>query len=117
EKNDKLHLASFGSSVLNFLSWREQSQSFEALAAVGSSNYTLSGTGEPEQLSGNRISPALTRVLGISAVAGRAFTDDEEKPGAAPVAMIGEGLWKRRFGSDRALVGRTIILNGLPTTV
>jgi len=117
EKNDKLHLASFGSSVLNFLSWREQSQSFEALAAVGSSNYTLSGTGEPEQLSGNRISPALTRVLGISAVAGRAFTDDEEKPGAAPVAMIGEGLWKRRFGADRALLGRTITLNGAPTTV
>ena len=117
EKNDKLHLASFGSSVLNFLSWREQSQSFEALAAVGSSNYTLSGTGEPEQLSGNRISPALTRVLGISAVAGRAFTDDEEKPGAAPVAMIGEGLWKRQFGADRALLGRTITLNGAPTTV
>ena len=117
EKNDKLNLPSFGSSVLNFLSWREQTKALEELAAVGFSNYTLTGSGEPEQLSGDRISPALTRVLGIPPVAGRAFTDDEEKPGAAPVAMIGEGLWKRRFGGDRALIGRTIILNDAPTTV
>ena len=117
EKNDKLKLPSFGASVLNFLSWREQTQAFGELAAVAFSNYTLSGTGEPEQLTGNRISPALTRVLGISPVAGRAFTDDEEKPGASPVAMIGEGLWKRRFGADRALIGGTVTLNGAPTTV
>ena len=117
EKNDKLNLPSFGSSVLNFLSWREQSQSFEALAAIAATNYTLTGAGEPEQLSGNRISPVLTRVLGIPPLVGRDFTDEEEKPGAAPVAMIGEGLWKRRFGSDSALIGRTIILNDTPTTV
>ena len=117
EKSDKLNLPSFGSSVLNFLSWREQAQSFEALAAIASNNYTLTGAGEPEQLSGNRISPVLTRVLGIPPLVGRDFTDDEEKPSAAPVAMIGEGLWKRRFGSDSAIIGRTIILNGAPTTV
>lgn len=117
EKNDKLNLPSFGSSVLNFLSWREQTKTFEELAAIGSSNHTLTGAGEPEQLSGNRISPTLTRVLGIPPVAGRAFTGDEEKPGAAPVAMIGEGLWKRRFGGDLSLIGRTIILNDTPTTV
>ena len=117
EKNDKLNLQNFGSSALNFLSWREESQAFEELAAIGFSNYTLTGNGEPEQLSGNRISPALTRVLGIAPLAGRAFTDDEEKPGTAPVAMIGEGLWKRRFGADPSIVGRTIILDGAPTTV
>jgi hypothetical protein len=77
EKNDKLNLPSFGSSVLNFLDWREQSKSFDEMAAVGFNNYTLTGTGEPEQFSGNRISPALTRVLGIPPIAGRAFTDDE----------------------------------------
>jgi putative ABC transport system permease protein len=117
EKNDKLNLPSFGSSVLNFLSWREQTQSFEALAAIATNNYTLTGTGEPEQLSGNRISPALTRVLGITPIVGRDFTDQEEKPGAASVAMVGEGLWKRRFGADPTLIGRTIILNDSPTTV
>jgi putative ABC transport system permease protein len=117
ENNDKLNLPTFSSAILNFVSWREQSQSFQELGAIGFNNYTLTGTGEPEQLSGNRISPALTRVLGISALIGRTFTDDEEKPGAPAVVMIGEGLWKRRFGADRNLVGRTVILDGAPTTV
>ena len=116
ERNDKLNLPNFGASVLNFLSWREQQKSFEEIAALGFGNFTLSGSGDPEQVSGNRISPALTRVLGVRPIAGRAFTDDEERPGAA-VAMIGEGLWKRRFGSDPSLVGRTINLNGAPTTI
>src|SRR5205823_11327527 len=116
EKNDKLNLPNFGASVLNFLSWREQTQTFEELAALGFGTFTISGGGEPEQLSGNRISPALMRVLGLSPIAGRAFGDAEGKPGAAPVAMIGEGLWRRRFG-DAAIVGRTITLNGAPTTV
>ena len=102
--------------MLNFISWREQAQTLE-LAAIAFSNYTLTGTGEPEQLSGNRLSPALMRVLGISPVVGRGFTDDEEKTSAAPVAMIGEGLWKRRFGADQGLIGRTIDLNDTPTTV
>jgi predicted permease len=117
EKNDKLKLPVFGSSVLNFVSWREQSHSFDALAGVGYTSYTLTGSGEPEQFSGNTISPALIRVLGIPPLAGRGFNDDEEKPGGPAVAMIGEGLWKRRFGADLGIVGRTIALNGAPTTV
>ena len=117
EKNDKLNLPNFGASVMNFLSWREQTKTFEALAAVGFNNLTLSGSGEPEQLPGNRISPALARALGFTPIAGRAFTDDEEKPGAAPVAMIGEGLWKRRFGANPAVIGSTITLNGAPTMI
>jgi len=117
EKNDKLNLPIFAASVLNFLSWREQTQTFKELGALAVSNYTLTGSGEPEQLTGNRISPALTRVLGISPLVGRAFTDDEEKLGAAPVAMIGEGLWKRRFGADPGIIGRTITLDGTPTIV
>ena len=117
EKNDKLNLPNFNASLLNFLSWREQTQTFEHLGAIGFSTFTLSGAGEPEQLSGNRISPALTRLLGITPIAGRAFTDDEERPGAAPVAMLGEGLWKRHFGGDPSLIGHTITLNGAPTVV
>jgi putative ABC transport system permease protein len=117
EKNDKLNLPTFAASVLNFLSWREQTQSFEQLAGVGYATFTVSGNGEPEQLSGNHISPALAQVLGTRPLAGRDFTADEEKPGGAAVAMIGEGLWKRRYASDRSLVGRTISLDGVPTQV
>lgn len=117
EKNDKLHLPSFGSSVLNFVSWREQARSFQDLAAVGSAAYTLTGSGDPEQISGNFMSPALMRVLGVTPTAGRAFSDDDENPGGGAVVMVGEGLWKRQFASDPGLVGRTITLNGVPTTV
>jgi putative ABC transport system permease protein len=116
EKNDRLNLPTFGASVLNFLSWREQTQTFEQLAAIGFATFTLSGAGEPEQFVGARISPALMHVLGIRPVAGRDFTDDEEKPGAT-VAMIGEGLWKRRFGGDPGIAGRTVTLNGAPTVI
>jgi putative ABC transport system permease protein len=117
EKNDKLNLPSFGASVLNFLSWREQTQTFEELAGVGFQTFTINGTGDPEQVSGNLISPALPPVLGIKPLIGRAFTADEEKPGGAAVAMIGEGLWKRRFAADPNLVGHTILLDGTPTIV
>ncbi|HET9399611.1 MAG TPA: ABC transporter permease [Candidatus Acidoferrales bacterium] len=117
EKNDKLSLPTFGSSSLNFLSWREQEQSFEELAAIGFNNYTMTGVGEPEQFVGNTISPGLMRVLGLSPVAGRAFRDAEGNLGAAPVAMVGEATWKRRFGSDPSLIGQTLALNGVPTMI
>jgi putative ABC transport system permease protein len=117
EKNDKLNLRNFGASLLNFASWREQVHSFADIAAIGYQNFTITGSGDPEQVTGNRISPAFMRVLGVSPVAGRGFTDGEEKPGATPVAMIGEGLWKRRFGSDPNVLGHIIIIDGAPTTL
>jgi hypothetical protein len=106
EKNEKLHLQNFGASVLNYLSWKEQTRAFEALGAIGFTTVTLSGRGDPEQFAGSTISPSLFRLLGIPPVAGRAFLDDEERPGADRVAMISEGVWKRRFGGDRAVVGQ-----------
>lgn len=118
EKNDRLHLSTFASSVLNFLSWREQTQTVQEMAAVGYGTFTLStGSGEPEQLSGNRFSPALFHVLGLTPIAGRSFSADEEKPGAPAVAMLGEALWKRRFAGDPTVVGRTVSVNGAPTMI
>lgn len=117
EKNDRLNLPSFGASLLNFLSWREQQHSFQQIAAVGFNTYTLNGWGDAEQLYGNLISPALMPMLGLSPLAGRTFSDDEEKPGATPVAMISEGLWKRRFGGKRSIIGQSVSLNGRATTI
>jgi len=117
EKNDRLNLPNFGASVLNFISWREQTRSFDQLAAIGFVNFNLSGVGEPEQFVGNRISPALLNVLGIAPVAGRGFSEAEEKPGAPAVAMISERLWARRFGRDPSIVGRTVTLNDAPVAI
>ena len=117
EKNDRLHLPAFAASLLNFLSWREQTRTFDQLGAVGFATYTLTGSGEPEQLTGNRLTVNLMRVLGLKPIAGRDFTDDEEKPNSPAVVLIGEDLWKRRFGSDPGIIGRTVTLNSAPVTV
>src|SRR5205814_1605734 len=117
EKNDRLNIPNFGASVLNFVSWREQTHAFEQLAAIGFASFTVSGAGEPEQYVGNRLSPALLSVLGLDPVAGRGFNSAEESPGAPPVAMIGERLWARRFGRDPSIVGRTLTLDGAPVAV
>jgi putative ABC transport system permease protein len=117
EKNDTLHLPSFGASALNFLSWKEQTLAVDELSAIGFASFNLSGSGEPEQFTGSRISASLMAVLGLQPVAGRAFTAAEDQPGAAAVAMISQGVWKRRFGGDAALVGRTLTLNGIDTTI
>jgi putative ABC transport system permease protein len=117
EKNDKLNAPNYASSILNFIEWRRQTQTFEELAGIGYATFTVTGGGEPEQLTGNKISPALAKVLGVGPLLGRDFMESEEKPGGAAVAIIGEGLWKRRFASDRNIVGKTITLDGLPTTI
>lgn len=102
EKKDKANIANIGASVLNFVSWREQTRDFQALGAFGGGPYTLTGSGEPEQFVGATITPSLTRVLGVTPIAGHAFVDDDEKPGAPAVTMIGQALWQRRSDPTRA---------------
>ena len=117
EKNDKLNLPTFGASVLNYLSWKEQSRTFESMGAFGFATFNLTDSGDPEQLTGGTVTPSLLPLLGIKPVLGRAFAADEDRPGSPRVAMIGEGLWKRRFGGDPAIVGRHLTLNGIDTAV
>jgi putative ABC transport system permease protein len=113
EKNDALHLPSFAASALNYLSWREATRSFDQLGAIQFGTFTLSGNGEPENYTGNAITPSLMPVLGLQPVIGRSFTDADDRVGAAPVAMISESLWRRRFGADRSLVGQAVTFNGV----
>ncbi|HKW00574.1 MAG TPA: ABC transporter permease [Vicinamibacterales bacterium] len=117
ERNDRLNLATFSASVLNYLSWKEQAHSFDALGAVGFASFNLTGTGEPEQLTGGTLTPSIFPLLGVSPVAGRSFLDGEDRPGAEPVAMISESLWRRRFGADPKVVGGQVTLNGTNRTV
>jgi putative ABC transport system permease protein len=117
EKNDKLNLPSFASSILNFLDWRAQSRSFEGLAGIGFNNPTLTGSGDPEQLAGNMISSSLLDVVGLKPLAGRGFLPGDELLNGPRVAMLGQGFWKRRFGSDPSIVGKTILLDGESTLV
>ncbi|HWS87820.1 MAG TPA: ABC transporter permease [Pyrinomonadaceae bacterium] len=104
-------------SAPDFIDWRAQSQTFDAVAAYNSWGPSLTGQGEPEQLTGALASADLFRVLRAEPALGRAFSAEEDRPGAARVAVIGHGLWKRRFGSDPSAVGRSVTLDGEPYTI
>ena len=117
EKNDALHLPVFGASVLNYLAWKEQTRSLDLGAVQFTSGFTLTGVGDPENYGGYAISPSLLPVLGIRPTIGRGFTDADEKPGAAPIALISETLWKRRFAGSPGVVGRAATLNGASYTI
>ena len=117
ERNDRLNLPTFAASVLNYLSWKDQSQAFEPMAAFGFASFNLTGQGDPEQFAGGTLTPSLFPMLGITPVAGRSFVDGDDRLGSPRVVMISEGLWKRRFGGDPSIVGRHLTLNGLDTTV
>jgi predicted permease len=91
-----------------------QSPAFEATAANCAAFYTLTGRGDPEQVSGEQVSADFFRLLGASLLHGRSFAVSEDKPGAAPVAILGYGLWQRRFGGDVSVIGQAVTENGLP---
>jgi putative ABC transport system permease protein len=88
-----------------------------ALFDSGGKGYNLTSGGEPEQVSGLRVTASFFRVLGVSPLLGRVFTDDEEQTGPARVVVLSYGLWSRRYGADPTLVGRTIAMDGQAYTV
>jgi len=117
EKNDRLNISNFAASVLNYLSWKEQSHSFQALGAIGSGSYTLTSRGDPEQINGATITPSLLPLLGIQPVLGRGFREGDDRPGAAPVALISQALWRRRFAGEPSAIGAHMTINGVDYTV
>jgi putative ABC transport system permease protein len=107
-----------GPSGPNFLDWKEQSQSFEEMALLEVGTGTVTGGGEPEQVTGLRVTTNFLSMLGARTVLGRGFTAAEGAGQARyPVAVLANGYWKQRFGSDPHVIGRTFILNSEPYTV
>lgn len=101
-------------SPANFLDWRDRSASFESTAAMSFSPFPigLSGFGEPLAVDGASVSAEFFRVLGVRPLLGRVFDASEDVPDGPRVAVLGYSLWRRQFGGDRSVVGRTVrILN------
>lgn len=97
---------------------RERQQSFEDVASYSPASLTISGDQEAELIQGERVSTSYFRVLRASPVLGRLFSEFEDDPARpTPVVILGHALWTRRWGSDSAILGRTIRLNGVPLTV
>jgi putative ABC transport system permease protein len=104
-------------SYPNFLDWRKDNHSFASLGAFRSDDYNLTGEGEPVRLHGHMVSAEFLPTLGIKPILGRTFRPEEDRAGAGPVAILGEGLWKRRFGASPDVIGKGITLNGQLYTV
>ena len=100
---------------------RERTQSLSAIAGYfafyGVGDNLLSGSGEPERLSGVPVSDNFFDVLGVKPQVGRVFNAEECKWNGPPAVMLGHGLWKRRFNADPAIVGTSLVLNDKPHTV
>jgi putative ABC transport system permease protein len=107
-----------GVSRLDFLDWHAQSRSFSELSLVLGSPMNVSDEGRPaEQFQGTYESANLFRLIGQRPLLGRDFAPSDDNPAAEPVAIIANGLWKNRYGSDPSIVGRTIKINSRPSTV
>jgi predicted permease len=104
-------------SFLNFRDWQRGSHTFSSMAISRPISFSLTGTGEAEQLKAELLSSEYFSLLGVKPVIGRMFAPGEDEVGAAPIAMISEGLWKRKYGSSPDVVGRTMILDGGSFTV
>jgi len=105
-------------SYPKYRSFLELQTSFDSTALFAQRDVALSGDDEPERVRGEVITERYPAILGVHPIAGRAFTGEEaNRAGQTPVAMIGHALWQRRFGGDRAILGRTIPLNAQPYTV
>jgi len=97
--------------------WNRMNRTFEAIAGVYSESVTDSSGAEPERLSARRVSPRYFAVLGTKPVAGRAFTAEEELDGGPLSAMIGYGLWTRRYQQAPTVIGRRLVLGGQGYTI
>src|SRR5262245_39709885 len=115
-----------GGSDSDYLRWREQAKAFENMAAYSGNTAILTGSGEPERLEAKLVSADLFATLGVAPALGRVFTPEEasraitteeDNVSGAPVVILSNSLWRRRFGSDPQVIGRTITISNQSRTV
>ena len=106
-----------GISTLNYLDWTKQNGVFEYMAAEAGWRATLTGGDEPVVIRGARVSAHYFDIFGVKPALGRTFLPGEDEPGKDRVVLLSHVLWESRFGSDPALLGRAVLLNGEAYTV
>ncbi len=107
-----------GVSYLDYRDWRDSTKAFDAFGAYSGTIANLSDEGQPpERYNGAYISANTMSVLGVRPVSGRDLVPDDDKTGAASVALIGHKVWVNRYGSNPSVLGKTIRINDIPTTI
>ena len=113
----KWNLDAVGINYPDFVQWRKGQKLFEAIGLYDTRASTSRTPAAPSARRGRSITYEFPQVLGVEPLLGRTFTPDEDKPHAAPVVLISEALWTARFARDRAVVGRTLRVDGLARTI
>jgi len=104
-------------SMADFNDWRATNSVFESMAPYSPNGAILTGNGETESLQVRQITAGLFPTLGIQPILGRALTPEDDKVGAAPVVLLGDGFWARKFARDPNVIGKQITLDGVGYTV
>jgi putative ABC transport system permease protein len=104
-------------SYADFQDWKRDSRSFEDMAALQFELFNLTGAGEAMRVPGLRVSAGLLPLLGVSPALGRGLLPSDESTTANASVVLSHGLWLRRFGGARDVVGRSITMNGLAFTI
>lgn len=98
-------------AAAEFLDWQTQTTALEAMAAYSGQSFNLTGAGEPERIEGAVVSPNFFNVLELQPLHGRAFNETDQQAAGNRLAVISEGLWRRRFGADNGIIGSRLLLN------
>ena len=107
----------FAVSAANFLDWQAQNHVFDKMALYRGGRFNLTGQGEPDSLRATIVSDDFFAILGVQPLAGRVLGPSDSAPGAPHAVMLSEGVWRRRFGADPTVIGRSISLNNEPYVV
>ena len=107
----------FSVSPANYLDWRSQNHSFEDMAAYGGARFNVGGKERPESIQAAPVAPGFFSILRVQPILGRDFTPDDDRPGQGHVVVLGNALWRERYGADPDVVGRNIVLDGETYTV
>lgn len=115
-----LKIGDVGQSLGTYFTYRRLGTAFEETGLYATTSVSVAdpaGGASAERVEAGTITPSVLRVLRVNPLRGRAFSDDEGRRGGAAVVLLSEGLWKRRFGADPSIVGRTIQVDGRETEV
>jgi len=109
--------AGFGITPGLYYQYSERSRTLEQVAIYRRDDVTLTGDGQPERIRIVRATASFPAVMRVPPAIGRWFTEAEDVPGAEHVGILSHGLWMRRYGRDPAIVGRSVLLSGVPTRI
>ena len=115
--NQRMGVDQGGVSYADLLSYTGASSTFAGMGGVQNRSFTLTDGGNPERYLGAGISWNLFPLLGIVPQLGAGFTSASEQPHAAPVVILSDALWRLRYNADPAMIGRSVVIDGVPTTV